>query len=80
MVSPVAQQMIAAGGIHSSRIDVAPPPGQPALNEVKFIPVDLDLIEEPGAGAEGEIQRDISVNRSATGPTKPLHTFASEGD
>jgi hypothetical protein len=25
---------------------VAPPPGQPALSEVKFIPVDLDLIEE----------------------------------
>ena len=29
MVSPAAQKMIAAGGIHSSRIDVAPPPGQP---------------------------------------------------
>ena len=38
--------MIAEGGIHSSRIDVAPPPGQPALSEMKFIPVDLDLIEE----------------------------------
>jgi iron(III) transport system substrate-binding protein len=48
MVTPVAQQMIAAGGIHSSRVDVAPPPGQPALTEVKFIPVDLDFIEHQG--------------------------------
>ncbi len=48
MISPVAQNMIAAGGIHSSRIDVAPPPGQPALSEVKFLPVDLDLIEARG--------------------------------
>jgi iron(III) transport system substrate-binding protein len=46
MISPAAQQMIAAGGIHAARVDVAPPPGQPALSEVKFIPVDLDLIEE----------------------------------
>jgi hypothetical protein len=46
MISPTAQRMIAEGGIHSSRIDIPPPPGQPALNEVKFIPVDLDLIEE----------------------------------
>jgi hypothetical protein len=49
MISPPAQKkMIAEGGIHSSRIDVAPPPGQPALSEMKFIPVDLDLIEEKG--------------------------------
>ena len=40
--------MIAAGGIHSSRVDIAPPPGQPALSEVKFIPVDLDFIEHQG--------------------------------
>ena len=30
--------MIAEGGIHAARIDVAPPPGQPALSEVKFFP------------------------------------------
>ena len=53
MVSPVAQQMIAAGGIHSSRIDVAPPPGQPALNEMKFIPVDLDVIEQRARELKG---------------------------
>jgi iron(III) transport system substrate-binding protein len=46
MISVTAQKMIAAGGIHSSRVDVAPPPGQPALAEVKFIPVDLDVIEQ----------------------------------
>jgi iron(III) transport system substrate-binding protein len=45
MISPAAQRMIAEGGIHSSRIDLPPPPGQPALSEVKFIPVDLDLVE-----------------------------------
>jgi hypothetical protein len=27
---------------------VRPPPGQPALREMKFIPVDLDLIKEKG--------------------------------
>ena len=48
MISPVAQKMIAEGGIHAARIDIAPPPGQPALTEVKFMPVDLDLIEERG--------------------------------
>jgi iron(III) transport system substrate-binding protein len=48
MISPPAQAMIAAGGIHSSRVDVGPPPGQPALADLKIIPVDLDLIEEKG--------------------------------
>jgi iron(III) transport system substrate-binding protein len=48
MISPPAQKMIAEGGIHSSRIDAPPPPGQPALSEMKVIPVDLDLIEEKG--------------------------------
>jgi iron(III) transport system substrate-binding protein len=48
MISPPAQKMIAEGGIHSSRIDAPPPPGQPALSEMKVIPVDLDLIEERG--------------------------------
>ena len=48
MISPPAQKMIAEGGIHSSRIDAPPPPGQPALTDMKVIPVDLDLIEERG--------------------------------
>jgi len=48
MISPPAQKMIAEGGIHSSRIDARPPPGQPALSDMKVIPVDLDLIEEKG--------------------------------
>lgn len=48
MVTPAAQAMIAASGIHSSRIDAAPPPGQPPLSAVKFIPVDYDFIELQG--------------------------------
>jgi len=48
MLSPVAQQIIAENAIHSSRIDIAPPQGQPALNEVKFIPIDVDYIEKNG--------------------------------
>jgi iron(III) transport system substrate-binding protein len=54
MVSPVAQKMIAEGGIHSSRTDIAPPPGQPALNEMKFIPVDLDVIERRARELKGK--------------------------
>jgi iron(III) transport system substrate-binding protein len=46
MVSPAAQRMIAENAIHSSRTDVAPPKGMPGLNEVKFIPIDLNHIEK----------------------------------
>jgi hypothetical protein len=35
-------------GRGSSRVGIAPLPGQPPLSEVKFLPVDLDLIR--GAG------------------------------
>ncbi|HKG00298.1 MAG TPA: extracellular solute-binding protein [Xanthobacteraceae bacterium] len=48
MITPEAQTIIAESGIHSSRVDVAPPPGQPALTDVKFLPIDLDFIEEKG--------------------------------
>ena len=48
MLSPVAQQIIAENAIHSSRIDIAPPQGQPALSDVKFIPIDVDYIEKNG--------------------------------
>jgi len=48
MITPEAQTIIAESGIHSSRVDVAPPPGQPALTDVKFLPIDLDVIEEKG--------------------------------
>lgn len=46
MLSPTAQKMIAGNAIHSSRLDVPPPAGQPALKEVKHIPIDLDHIEK----------------------------------
>jgi iron(III) transport system substrate-binding protein len=48
MLSPVAQKIIAENAIHSSRIDIAPPQGQPGLSEVKFIPIDVDYIEKNG--------------------------------
>jgi len=46
MLSPVAQKMIADHAIHSSRLDIAPPDGQPGLKEVRQIPIDLDHIEK----------------------------------
>ena len=46
MLTPVAQKMIADNAIHSSRVDVAAPQGQPSLKEVKFIPIALDHIEK----------------------------------
>lgn len=48
MVTPQAQKIIVASGIHSSRIDMPPPDGQPALSTVKFLPIDLDYIEDKG--------------------------------
>jgi iron(III) transport system substrate-binding protein len=45
MASPASQQLIVANAIHSSRADIPPPAGMPALSQVKFIPVDLDYIE-----------------------------------
>jgi iron(III) transport system substrate-binding protein len=48
MVTPEAQKIIVDSGIHSSRVDMPPPAGQPALAEMKFLPVNLDLIEEQG--------------------------------
>jgi iron(III) transport system substrate-binding protein len=46
MLSEVAQKIIAENAIHSSRADIPPPDGQPALKDVKFIPIDLDYIEK----------------------------------
>ncbi len=46
MVSPEAQKIIVASGIHSSRVDLPPPAGQPALNAVKVLPIELDYVEE----------------------------------
>jgi hypothetical protein len=48
MLSPAAQKIIAENAIHSSRVDIAPPQGQPALRDVKFIPIDVDYIEKNG--------------------------------
>jgi iron(III) transport system substrate-binding protein len=48
MVSQPAQKVIVESGIHSSRIDMPPPDGQPALKDVKVLPIDLDLVEDRG--------------------------------
>jgi iron(III) transport system substrate-binding protein len=48
MVTPEAQKIIVDSGIHSARIDMPPPAGQPALAAVKIIPSDLDFIEHKG--------------------------------
>ncbi len=46
MISPAAQAMIAASGIHASRPDVPPPPGLPPLSGIKALPIDLDYVED----------------------------------
>jgi iron(III) transport system substrate-binding protein len=46
MLSRTAQQIIADNAFYSARTDIAPPRGQPALNAVKSIPIDLDYIEK----------------------------------
>jgi len=48
MISTQAQKVIVDSGIHSSRVDMPPPDGQPALRDVKVLPIDLDLVEERG--------------------------------
>jgi iron(III) transport system substrate-binding protein len=45
MISPAVQQLIADNQHHSSRGDIAAPPGQPGLHDVTHIPIDLDFIE-----------------------------------
>jgi iron(III) transport system substrate-binding protein len=46
MISPAAQKIIAASGIHAVLPGVAPPPGMPALSAIKALPIDLDYVEE----------------------------------
>jgi len=46
MLSETAQKIIAENAIHSSRLDVAPPQGQPSLKDVKVFPIDIDYIEK----------------------------------
>ncbi|MPZ57329.1 MAG: extracellular solute-binding protein [Rhizobiales bacterium] len=46
MFSTEAQSMIAASGIHASRADIAPPPGEPALSAIKSWPIDYDYVHQ----------------------------------
>ena len=47
-MEPEAQRIIVDSGIHSARMDMPPPTGQPRLSDANVLPVDLDLIEEKG--------------------------------
>jgi iron(III) transport system substrate-binding protein len=38
--------MFPAEGHYSARIDIAPPPGSPALGGLKLMPIDYDRIEK----------------------------------
>ena len=45
MISTVAQRIVADNAMHSSRADIAPPKGQPALSAVPIMVIDFDRIE-----------------------------------
>ena len=45
MISTVAQRIVADNAMHSSRADIAPPKGQPALSTVPVMAIDFDRIE-----------------------------------
>jgi iron(III) transport system substrate-binding protein len=44
-LEPDIQRQFTVLGHHSPRIDIPPPPGVPALSEMKMIPIDFDYIE-----------------------------------
>jgi iron(III) transport system substrate-binding protein len=45
LLSPAAQRIVAANASYSARGDVAPPPGQPALGDIRLMPIDAEHIE-----------------------------------
>lgn len=46
MISAPVQKLFPADGGYAARIDVAPPEGNPAVKDIKIIPVDYDYIEK----------------------------------
>ena len=40
------QKMFPEDGGYAARVDIAPPPGSPALGDLKLMPVDYDYIEK----------------------------------
>lgn len=46
MLTPEAQGMITASGRNGSRSDVAPPPGQPPLTQIKSVPIDYAYVDK----------------------------------
>ena len=61
MISTVAQRIVADNAMHSSRADIAPPKGQPALSTVPVMAIDFDRIERDAGDIRGAVQRDFSV-------------------
>jgi iron(III) transport system substrate-binding protein len=56
MLSDAVQKFFPADGGYAARIDLPPPPGSPALAEVKSMPVDYDEIEKQA----GSIKRQFN--------------------
>jgi iron(III) transport system substrate-binding protein len=46
MISDAVQKMFPAEGHYAARVDIAPPPGSPALGDLKLMPIDYDYIEK----------------------------------
>jgi iron(III) transport system substrate-binding protein len=60
MVSSVAQRIVAANAIYAARADIAPPAGQPALGDIRLMPIDFERVERDTADIKarfGEIFR-----------------------
>lgn len=49
MISDAVQKMFPAEGHYAARVDIAPPPGSPALGSLKLMPIDYDYIEKDTA-------------------------------
>ena len=77
MLSPVAQKIIADNAIHSSRVDIAPPQGQPALSDGQVHSDRRRLHREERQGLEGEVQRDLSVELSTATAAPPRRRWRS---
>jgi iron(III) transport system substrate-binding protein len=49
MIGDAVQKLFPGEGIYAARSDVEPPPGNPALSQIKLMPVDYDQIEKAAA-------------------------------
>jgi iron(III) transport system substrate-binding protein len=49
MIGDAVQRLFPGEGIYAARADIAPPPGNPPLAQIKVMPVDYDQIEKEAA-------------------------------